>query len=107
LSDTFANRIDNAGESRSQVPPCFPPRWHHNDRVSTQHRTKGAIGEHFRCHRPQPLKKFEEFLIADASYVHPSVLAACHDRGPDAKWSPPPPDPLRVFVVRRSGSNVA
>ena len=24
-----------------------------------------------------------------------------------AKWSPPPPDPLRVFVVRRTGSHVA
>jgi Domain of unknown function (DUF222) len=64
-----------------QIPPCLPPCRHHNDRVSTQHGMKGALGEFFGCHWPQPLRKFEEFLVAEA--VEPPVLAACHQRGPD------------------------
>jgi len=42
-----------------QVPKCLPPRRHHNDCVSAQHRTKGALGELFGCHRPEPLEEFE------------------------------------------------
>ena len=30
-----------------EIRQCLRPRWHHNDRVSTQHGTKGALGEPF------------------------------------------------------------